>query len=182
MWFTENPWPPIIFLAALGVVFGMTGISRQQIKFYGIAALCFALCVVVWVVEHQLVTQGEIIEQQIYDLVESFHQNELERTVSFFSKSNLSLVAQVGVAIGLVDIAEDYRITDYDVTLKADNTLATTHFRVNATAEVIGRGNVGRQPTRWLVDWRLEAGEWKITEVSRLKLMGDVTDVIQPFD
>jgi hypothetical protein len=178
MWFTENPWPPIIFLVAIGVVSGMMGISRQQAKLYGIAAVCFVLCAVVWVVERQIVTEGEKIEQQIYNLAEAFQQNDLEQTLSFFSNSNPSLLVQVGIALGLVDIADDYRITDYEATLKAENTLATTHFRVNATANVVGRGDVGRQPTRWLVDWRIERGEWKITDVSRLKLIGPVTETM----
>lgn len=181
MWFTENPWPPIIFLAAVGVVLGMTGISRQQVKYYVFAGLCFLLCLVVWIVEQQVVTEGEKIELRIYALAEAFQQNELERTLSFFSRSNLGLLATVAAAVAAVDIEEDYRITDYEVTLKAEQTLATTHFRVNVTANVLRHGNVGRQPTRWLVDWRIEGGEWKITEVSRLKLIGPVTETIPIF-
>ncbi|HSG71664.1 MAG TPA: hypothetical protein VLA12_14680 [Planctomycetaceae bacterium] len=178
MWFTENAWPPIIFLAAAGLVLGMIGMSRQQTRYYGFAGLCFTLCLVVWIVEQQVVTEGEKIERRIYDLVAAFQQNDIERTLSYFSKSNLSLLATVGAAIAGVDIDDDYRITDYEVTLKADQTLATTHFRVNATANVALHGDVGRQPTRWLVDWRIERGEWMITEVHRLKLVGPVTETM----
>jgi hypothetical protein len=178
MWFTENPWPPIIFLAAVGVVFGMSGISRQQAKLYAIAAVFFVLCIVVWLVERQVVTEGEKIEQRIYDLVEAFQQNDIERTLLFFSNSNPALKGKVLLAIGIADIEIDYRITDYEASLKADETLATTHFRVNATASVAGKGDVGRQPTRWLVDWRIERGEWAIIDVQRLKLIGPVTETM----
>jgi hypothetical protein len=178
MWFTENPWPPIIIVGSLGVVFGMTGMSRQQAKLYLLAGVCFAACVAIWVIERQIVTEGEKLEQRIHELADAFQRNELEQTLSHFSQSNPKLLATVAMAVASVDIEPDYRITDYEVSLKADDTLATTHFRVNVTANVVGHGHVGRQPTRWLVDWRIEGGEWKIVEVSRLKLVGPVTETI----
>jgi len=173
MWFSEDALTPIFLLGSLGVVLAFVSIAQQKMKLMAVAVLLGIACGAIYVIEQRIVTDGEIIERQIHELAEEFHQNDLPAVVAHFSPQNKLLQGVATTAVAMVDIDEDYRITDLQVTTKAENTLAESHFRANVTTTVTGYGNVGRQPTRWRVNWQKVAGEWKIIEVKRLQVVGD---------
>ncbi len=173
MWFTEDAWSPMFLFGALGVILAFVAIAQQKMKLMFVAILLGISCGAIYVIEQKIVTDAEKVELKIYDLAADFQRNDLPAVLSHFSTQNKTLVGIATAAASMVDIDEDYRITDLSVKTKAENTLAESHFRANVTATVVGYGNVGRQPTRWKVNWRKEAGEWKITEVMRLSVLGD---------
>ncbi|MBD3674297.1 MAG: hypothetical protein HUJ26_12300 [Planctomycetaceae bacterium] len=173
MWFTEDAWSPIFLFGGLGVIVAFVAIAQQKMKLMIVALLLGISCGAIYAIEQRIVTDAEQVELQIYELADDFQRDDLPAVLSHFSTQNKTLLGVATAAVSMADIEEDYRITDLWVKTKAENTLAESHFRANVTATVVGFGNVGRQPTRWKVDWRKEAGEWKIIEVTRLSVIGD---------
>jgi hypothetical protein len=173
MWFSEDAWTPMFLFGSVGVILAFVSVAQQKMKLLAVAALLGVVCGVIYFVEQKIVTDGEKIEMQIYELAEDFHGNDLAAVIAHFSPQDKALQGVATAAVTMVDIAKDYRITDLQVTTKAENTLAESHFRANVTATVVGYGNVGRQPTRWKVNWQKMADEWRIIEVKRLQVIGD---------
>jgi ketosteroid isomerase-like protein len=174
MWFTETPWPPVILLGAMGFLCGLVWGSTQRGKYLVVGLGCIAAAVVVWFVERQIVTEAEVIEQNVHDLVAAFHRNDLEATVSFFSEQAALLRTMVAGGVAMADIADDYRITDMDVRTMAQDSMGESWFRANVTATVpVHHVANYRLPTRWRLLWRKEGGEWKIIEVHRYDVVAD---------
>ena len=168
MWFTETPWPPIIALAALATGFAGAFISTQRTKFIVPILLLAALAVVVYVVEQQVVTERERVEQSIYDVTAAFQRQDVPATLGHFSEQALLLRGMAMGALATIRAQEDLRITDVSIEMTNADSRARAHFRANGTFDVTGYGPVGHQPTRWNVDWQKEGGQWRIIDVERL--------------
>ncbi len=183
MWFTENPWPPIGICAAVFAVFLIRwNLHRKQSDFYVMLA-CVAAALTIFVVERLVVTEREQVEQTLRDLVWTF-ENEANlygpgthlpknvelKTLSFISSKapQLQLLALKGLE--LVRVEGNIRVTDVHVEMKANNTRALVHFRANGTF-VLPDGSRYYRPTRWLVTWQKEGGQWKIIHVTRLNVV-----------
>jgi len=168
MWFTEDAWPPIILFIMIGLALAFVAHSQQKPRLYVAAIFMGILCGMTFFIEQSVVTEREKIEASIYDLARAFQENDQAGTLNHFSPQNIDLQNLVNRALELVDIEDDYRITDLDIETSADNTLARSHFRVNVTASVLGIASDVRQPTRWNLEWRKEDDKWRIVEVHRL--------------
>jgi hypothetical protein len=180
MWFTETPWPPIIALAALAIAFAGAFISTQRAKFVAPILLLAALAIIVYVVEQQIVTERERVEQSIYDVAAAFQRQDVEGTLTYFSAQALLLRLQAAGAVAGVQVQDDLRITDVSIEMKNSDSRARSHLRANGTFAVIGYGDVGHQPTRWNVDWQKEGGQWRIIYVERLDpITGEVMGIFE---
>jgi hypothetical protein len=51
--------------------------------------------------------------------------------------------------------------------------LATSHFRANASVTMQGYEAVGRRPTRWEFTWKREKDRWRIIKTRRLHPLRD---------
>ena len=184
MWFTETPWPPVIVLSVIGVLCFLGWLSRRQTGYLAGAALCVALCGFMFVLERQIVTERERVEQRLFEFAEAFQRDSLQqglanmviggpvpRTLSFISASAGDVQNMAVEALRLVDGQDDVRISDVRTTLTNNDSRATTHFRASATVNVVAMGNVGRQSTRWELTWQREKGEWKVLRAQRLNFM-----------
>ncbi len=183
MWFTETPWPGMIVLSVIGVFCCLGWLSRRQTGYLAGAALCVALSGFVFVLERQIVTERERVEQRLFDFAETFQRDSLQqglanmviggpvpRTLSFISASAEDVQHMAVEALRLVDVQDDIRISDVRTTLTNNDSRATTHFRASATVTV-AIGNAGRQPTRWELTWQREKGEWKVLRAQRLNFI-----------
>ena len=168
MWFTETPWPPIIGLAALAAGFAAAFISTQRARYIMPILLLAAVAIVVYVVEQQIVTERERVEQSITDVAAAFQRRDVDGTLAHFSEHAILLKGLVMTALAAVQVQDDLRITDVSIAMRNADSRASSHFRANGTFDVVGYGTVGHQPTRWNVDWQKEAGEWRIIKVERL--------------
>jgi hypothetical protein len=170
MWLTENPWPPAIILLVAAVLAGILWSNTRKKAFLAIAAACLIAIPIVFVVERSIITPAEVVERQIELLRDAVVSDDVEATLSFFSKSARFERGAIAAGMALVRIEPNVDITDLDVDVRANDTVAVSHFRANGT--FVGRGPLagGEQhiPTRWRVSWRKEAGEWKIFSVERL--------------
>ena len=165
------------------MIFFLGWLSRRQTGYLAGVALCLALCGLVFVLEGQIVTERERVQQRLFDFAAAFQRDSLQHglvnlavdgpvphTLSFISDSAADIRQMAVRALELVDVQDDVRISDVRTTLTNDNSRATTHFRASATINV-AMGNVGRQPTRWELTWRREEGEWRVLRAQRLNFM-----------
>jgi len=175
MWFTEDPWYPILgcILAALAL-FGMWRTTPRSIYLKGILA-CVVLGAAIYGLERMIVTQKEKIDGDVRDMVNSFLRQDLDRTLSHVSESANDERMLISGHIGVVDPDADLRITDMDVKL-SDADHATARFRVNATVDVVGSRK--RISTRWEFAFAREGNDWKVTRIQRMKILND--EYIEP--
>jgi hypothetical protein len=179
MWFTETPWPPIAILGLAGGAFLFAALQTQRGKWLVAVGVCLVLALAVWFIERAIVTPGEQVEGNLLALVEAFQKNDEAGTLKHISTgpNSLGLAVLVKLAILSVDIDPDYRITDVQIQTQAHDTAATSHFRVNANIHMPTQGNLGHKPFRFLGKWRIEAGQWRLTEIAELDpINGKVLD------
>ena len=177
MWFTETPWPPVAMLGLVCLAFLFVAIQTQRGRWLVAAGLCVVLALAVWFVERVIVTPGEQVEGNLLALVEAFQKNDEPGTLKLISAgpNSVGLVILAKLGIHAVDLDADYRITDVQIQTQANHTAATSHFRVNATLHMPTQGNLGRKPFRFNGKWRIEAGQWRLTEIEELDpLNGEV--------
>ena len=187
MWFTETPWPPIIGLIVLGVLLFLGWLSQRKAFFLAGVALCVALCGIVFVVEQQIVTERERIEQTLLDFAEAFQRDSMQQgvvnlfvpgpepeSVRYISASATSTRGLAAAALNFVDLPEPVRISDVRTTLSNSDSRAITQFRASATVRAGGNADAFHHPTRWELTWQRERGEWRILRATRLNFMSGV--------
>jgi ketosteroid isomerase-like protein len=172
MWFTENPWPPMILLAlAACVAFGLWMTGRKA-KYLALALVMALAMPGVYFVEQAIVTDAETIEADVERLVAAFQRKDLEATLGFFSKQAVGWRNTVTLALTMVTVEDDVSVKDLDVTMFAQNSRADSHFRANGRVSFQGSAP-SFQPSRWILTWQKEDGAWKIIEVQRLNPIKD---------
>ncbi len=179
MWFTENAWPPMLIagLAAL-VCLALWNSNRRGIHLVA-ALVCLLLCAGFYFLERAIVTEGERLQQVVVSLCNDFRNKRVAETVNHFSNAAPGLKVQVLAAMAMVTIHDDLRLTDFSTNLTNQNSRGTVHFRANATLSEVGQGNVGHYPSRFVLTFQREQGEWKIIEVERLHpLTGEKMDTL----
>lgn len=178
-WFTETPWPPIVICSMAAVLLIAAWYpNRRGVYLCGAGGLV-VVSVAIWFVERQIVTESERVEAAVYGVTSAFQRNDRAATLDYFSPQVVFLRQLVSLALKYYDVQDDMRITDLHVTMKANDTLAISHFRANATVVSERLGDLGYRSSRWEVTWRKEADDWKITEVRRLDpITGEVIDPV----
>src|SRR5690606_37135393 len=112
--------------------------------FLAIAAVCLLAVPIVFAVEQLIVTTGEQIEDRIYALRDTVISDDLDATLDFFSKTAVVERGLVTAGMTLGRLEPDVRITDLSVDVKANDTVAISHFRANGT--FVGRsGMIGQR-------------------------------------
>lgn len=184
MWFTETPWPPIVGLCVIGVLLFLGWLSQRKWVFLAGVALCLALCGIVFVVEQQIVTPREQVEQTLLDFAATFQRDSLQQglanalipgpepdTLNFISKSADGTRQLARTALNFVDLPEPVRISDVRTTMSNNDSRAVTHFRASAMVRAGGYGDAVHHPSRWELTWQREREEWKIVRATRLNFM-----------
>ncbi len=166
MWITETAIPPMIICSVLAVILFIRWHLKRQTKYMAGCLLMLGLLVGFYFLELRIVTERERVETDLYGLVDAFQKKEAETTLSYFSQQAHGLRMLVQTALNLLTIEGELRITDIETELKAQDSIATTHFRANGAATF--QGFSGRHPTRWELTWQKIGGEWKVTKARRL--------------
>lgn len=187
MWFTETPWPPILILSVIGVLLFLGWVSQRKMGYLAGVALCVAFCGLVFVVEQQIVTETERVEQRLLNFTAAFQRDSLQRgllnavlggpepeSLKFIHGDEVRRMATQ--ALDLVDIQDDVRISDIHTKMTNKDSRAITQFRASASVTVSGY-NAVRQPSRWELTWGKEDGEWKVLRATRLNFLSG-----QPLD
>lgn len=166
MWFTENPWPPMLIVGLIALVYLVMWNANRRGLHLVIAFFLLLSCGGIYLLERAIVTDGEKLQLRVRQLCEDFR---VKKDVSdYVSDSHPGLKLMFQTAINLVTVQSDMRLSDFQTTFSNENSRGKVHFRANATINVVGVGDVGYQPARLNIIFQRENGEWKIIEVERL--------------
>ncbi len=167
MWFTEDPWPPML-LCGVGLLVGLgMWASSKRVLHLGISVVSLLLAGVIFYVEQAVVTPAEVVEQHVRHLCDEFRRKQ-PTALDYFSPTAPGLRAMAEGAMAMVTIGDDLSVTDFKTTITNEGSRAQCHFRANATISLTAAGNVGRQPARFLLTWAKEGDDWKVIAVKRL--------------
>ena len=168
MWFTETPWPPIAILGVVALGFLLAAFQTQQAKWLIAIGLCAVLAMATWFIERAIITPGERVEANLLAMIDAFQKNDEPGTLKYISPANKPLITLAQLGIKVVDIEPGYSVSDIQIKTIANDTAATSHFRLVGSITVATQGNFGRKPFRFNGHWRIEAGEWRLTEIEEL--------------
>jgi hypothetical protein len=167
MWFTEDALTPCAVFGAIGLAVVLWARRNEIRSLQIVGSLLLLLAGSTFLVDRLVVTERERIEQRVVSLCDDF-RNKREATVDYFSAQSPDLKNKVKSGMALVTIEGRLRLTDFEIRITNNHTSATSQFRANATISVAGYGNVGHQPSRFLLTWTREQGDWKILRVQRM--------------
>lgn len=172
MWFTEDPWPPMLICGLAGLLAAAWFVSSRRLLAIGVAVLLFAAGAAIYFVELAIVTPAEEVEQLTVQLCHDFQQQK-PQVLEAFSPSRPELRNQCAAALMLVKVDPDLRVTDLTSRVTNAGSRGVCRFRANATISLMGHGSVGHQPARFEITWAREPEGWKIIEVQRLHVLRD---------
>ena len=176
--FSESYWPGIALCGIFAMLFLMIWNVTQKRRFMYASYACIAVSPLFVLFDRAQVTEREKIEQAVVSMTNHFRLGEIDRVVSWVSPDHKEVEAAIRGASKLVSVKSDIRLTDMRVELLADNSIGKIDFRANTELAVNGAGDVGRHPTRWLLTWHKEGGEWKLVQIERKNpLTGEIVGV-----
>ena len=175
MWVTDNPWPPFFLLViSAGLMFWRWS-QMQAGRGWLIGAGCLLIAAGgVHLIDSLVVTDAEIVEQNVHELVTAFQKKDLPKTKSYLAPTiqPLAVPSLISSAMTFVQIHGDIDVKDLQVEMQRGKSVAISRFRANATVSTPGYQQQ-HQPSRWELAWERIGGEWKIVRVTRLDYISD---------
>ncbi len=166
MWFTENPWPPILIVGLVALVYLVLWNSNRRGLHLVLAMVCVLLCVGIYGVERSIVTEGERLQHHVVQLCHDFRDKK-PGVVDYVSPTQPKLKAMFEDALATVTVQSDLRLSDFQTKLTNENSRGTVRFRANATINVVGYGDVGYHSVQVEFTFARENGVWKIIDIKR---------------
>ncbi len=139
MWFTEDPWPPVLILALAALVFGLAWKFNRR-HLYLLSALgCMGLGLAVLIVEEMIVTPTEEVEARVNELVDAVTKGENAKVLDFLAGDTNGLREAIRSQLENIQV-QDMRITGLQVTLEPAGDKAESNFRAerNGDLEEVG--------------------------------------------
>ena len=176
MWFTENPWPPMLVSAIAALTCLGIWNNDQRKQYFLLACAFLAMTGGIYAVERAIVTEGERLQDSVVELSQQFRQRDL-KALDHFSDSVPEWKSVCQTAMNSVEIRDDLRLFSFDTTITNHNSRAKVHFR--ATATISAMGVTAHHPLRCILTFQKEGGLWKIIDVERLDpIKGDKMEVM----
>lgn len=167
-WITEDPWPLLWFCLVAGGVSLAGGLTGRGDRFLYAGLALLGLCPVVWLVERQIVTEAEEVENRVQELAAAFIANNEESFLDCFEPGNVKLRALALSAIKMADVP-DLALRDLEVSdagSASQGRSYQSHFRANGTVHSLGMQT--HAATRWRLVWQLRDNRWRVVAVTRL--------------
>ena len=178
MWFTENPWPPMLIVALGALICAALWTKDRNARYLFGALICMVLTGGLYGFERAVVTEGERLQDDVSQMCDQFRKRQPE-TLDHFSESAPEFRILCETAMKMVEIGDDMRLTAFETTFTDNNSRANIHFRANATISFMGITR--SHPFRCIFTYQKEGGRWKIVQVQRLDVIkGDKIDIMAP--
>lgn len=178
MWFTENPWPPMLIAGLAALICVALWNTDRNARYLVGAIICLLLTGGLYGVERAVVTEGEQLQGDVSQMCDQFRKQQPE-TLDHFSDSAAEYRTLCETAMKMVKIGDDLRLTDFHTTFTNNRSRANVHFRANATITVMGM--TSPHPFRGIMIYQREGGRWKVVEVQRLDVIkGDKIEIMAP--
>ncbi|MEZ6045618.1 MAG: hypothetical protein R3C11_08590 [Planctomycetaceae bacterium] len=142
MWFTETPWPPIYLCLAIFVVFFAYGSSTGRAKSIFIGLLFLLACPLLFLVERQLVTESEVVEQIVLDLADDVEHNRVDAVLDYLDEDSAVVRGLIQSGMTQYKVSEGLRVTDLYVEMESEGDKAKAHLRANGS---VSQSNGGMQ-------------------------------------
>lgn len=180
MWFTEDPWPPML-LCGIGMLIGVgLWANSKRVLHLSVAVFSLLCAGVIFAIEQAIITPAEEVELQVLRLCDEFRRKD-PKTLDHFSPTAPELRALAENGMVMVTVGDDLSVTDFQTKVTNQGSRAECHFRANATISVNSFGSAGRQPARIILTWAKEGADWKIIGVKRLNpINGQEMGVLNP--
>lgn len=172
MWFTEDGLTPAALFGSAGLMLIFIGLNAGRLRNTILGGLLMIVGATAIIIDAVIVTAREEIESQVVTLCDDF-QNHRPETLTYFSKTVPGLRQLAEAAMAMVTVESEPTLTDFQIQFTNEGSRATAHFRANATISVKGYGNVGHQPSRFMLTWAREGDGWKIIKVQRMHPIQD---------
>ncbi|MFN5314905.1 MAG: hypothetical protein ACK5FF_10645 [Planctomyces sp.] len=163
-WFTENPWPLVLLLISAAVI----GVVLQLRRCWQLAAGLLLSAAAVYVLETQIVTVSEQLEQRLDGIRLAFVHDDLAQIRSFISPDNPDLVSQAEDGLKLVQVSAGLHLKEVQVQVEAGDQRATVQLRANGNVTQRDSGQPMYIATRWRTTWERGEGTWLLRDVQRL--------------
>lgn len=178
MWFTENPWPPILVAVLGALLCGALWNKDRNGRYLIGAVICLLLTGGLYGFERAVVTEGELLQDDVTQMCDQFRKRQ-PATLDHFSVSAPEFRDLCDKTMKMVEIGDDLRLTAFETTFSNNNSRADVHFRANATISVMSFK--AHHPFRCVLTYQKEGGRWKIVDVKRLDVIkGNQIDIMAP--
>ena len=163
-WITENPWPGLVLLAGIAAVSLIAGLPHRG----RIAVVCLLLAGALFVVERQVVTSSEQLDEQLEALRLGFLEESEEQIFAQISPGAPELREMARDGLKRVQLTPLFHLRDIEVSPGADGETAEVSLRANGLLTIRQSSSTHHVATRWRTSWRRESGVWKLVKVVRL--------------
>ena len=169
-WLLEQPLP-IALVGGLLVAGCLAAVVQTgSVRFFYAAGGCLLLTVVLLVIESQVVTPYEEIEQTLQTIARDLETNDPPRVLAHLARSATTLRSQAESALRRVEIQRVAVKNNLQVDFQPADQPQRATARFNAV--IVGserRGGVTNQSAPWyfVVDFVREEGNWRITNYQR---------------
>ena len=177
MWFTENPWPPMIISGLCGLISLVIWNARRQHKLLYLACVFFASTGAIYAMERSIVTEGERLQADVVQMCDQFRRRD-PRTLDHFADSATEWKATCKLAMEMVEIRDDLHLTDFRTSVTDLGRVGKVHFRANAT--ITAMETTAHHTFRCILTYEKKGSDWKITGVERLDpIRGDSMGIME---
>lgn len=165
MWFTDNPWPPMLITGSAAVICLVLWNSQRRRQFLNAGLLFLLMTGGIYAMERAIVTEGERLQQDTIQLCQQFRARD-DKALDHFSATAPEWKTMCAGAMATVKIKDDLRLSDFRTKVSNHNSRGTVHFRAHATISTMEY--TGYHLFRCILTYQKEGGEWKIVDVERL--------------
>ena len=178
----DNPWPLVMVLGLLAVVFGLGWRSVRRRELLIFAGIAVVLAVGVFILERAVTTSGERAEVVVRDLVAAAEQGNVQAGLALFSgDATMSLVDPRNPGVGIDEIARRLRLVTGRYAIKSnaitslkayseDSDRGVVHLRVRSEFE---SGYGFPVSSAWVIAVERQADNtWKVGRITFIEFNG----------
>jgi len=180
MWFTEDPWPPMLICGVAALIGLGFWSSSKRVLPLGFSAFFLIAAGVIYLVERTIVTPAEHVQDLLVQLVDEFKQRD-PKTLDHFSASAPGWRAICERAMNDFTVEDDLALSDFHTKMTNEETRAVVSFRAKGTVSAPSYTIVKTYfAARFEVTWEKEGGDWKVVDVKRFSPVKDSEEL--PID
>lgn len=167
-WLFENPLPELLICGVLAIGFVIATMQKQRGIFLLGTVAFMLLGLGAWLVDRGVQTDREAVVESLFDMIISYQKKDAEGTLKHISPQAVEIRMLVMGSMDFLTVQDDLHITDVSVVFTNENSIAKSHFRVNATVTMEQYGATEQAVSRWEATWQKTGEGWLLTGIDEL--------------
>jgi hypothetical protein len=178
-WLYENPLPELLICGVLATACLILALQKQRsVLLLGVLAFLL-LGGGLWMVDRGVKSDREAVQDALYDIVAAYQRKDEAGTLKHISPQAGQLRNLAIRSMSVLTVEDDLRITDVSINFSNENSIARSHFRVNASVTLTGFGSQ-RSATRWEAEWQKTDQGWLMIDIHELDILtGQTTNYLE---